>query len=233
METAYEGHILHWSFCGTHILFPGLRLTSLGTFTAASLLVIAICLSERFLSFISEQEWRPSFVARSRWQNALWKTALYWVITLLRLLYMLCAMSFHFGLLLVIVTSLAVAHLLVEVRKMQSSDTRGSYTSIEQPFHDETPDRQRPRSKSKPDGIFIHPQHSNLARADAAALQLGLGGPTERVSGSEYLLKEETSWKSGTGQDAARALLGRSRQYSANQHPSNVGSDTDSSDSEI
>ncbi|KAJ3802273.1 copper transporter [Lentinula aff. detonsa] len=227
MESTDEGHILHWSFCGTHILFPGLRLTSFETFTAASLLVSVICFSERFVSFIYEQEWRPPFIARARWQNALWKTALYWIMTLLRFLYMLCAMSFHFGLLLVIVTSLAVAHLLVEIRRdIQSSDTRGyaySYTSIET-FHDESPDLQLPparlRSKSKPDSIFIHPQHSNIARADAAALQLGLGGPTERVSGSVYQLREEASWKSGTGKDVARALLGTSRH--------NGGSDSDS-----
>ncbi|KAJ3876847.1 hypothetical protein F5051DRAFT_410383 [Lentinula edodes] len=170
---------------------------------------------------------------------------------------MLCAMSFHFGLLLVIVrtrclprryklnpvmkvTSLAVAHLLIEVRKdIQSSDTRGAYSSIEQPFHDDTPDHHLPssvrlRSKSKPNSIFIHPQHSNLARADAAALQLGLGGPTERVSGSVYQLKEEASWKTGTGKDVARALLGGSHQQSnTNQHSFDVGSDSDCSDSEM
>ncbi|KAJ3806757.1 copper transporter [Lentinula aff. lateritia] len=256
MTPAYEeDHVLHWSFRGTHILLPGLRLSSFGSFTAASLFVIAICFSERFLSFLSEQEWRPPFVARSRWQNVCWKTALYWVITLLRLLYMLCAMSFHFGLLLVIVrtkclpkkykldsvtkvTSLAVAHLLIEVRKdIQSSDTRGVYSSIEQPFHDDTPNHRLPsvrRLKSKPNGIFIHPQHSNLARADAAALQLGLGGPTERVSGSVYQLKEEASWKIGTGKDVARALLGGSQQQSnTNQHSFDVGSDSDCSDSEM
>ncbi|KAJ3845355.1 copper transporter [Lentinula raphanica] len=225
MESDYEGHILHWSFCGTHVLFPGLRLTSFGTFTAASILVSAICFSERFLSFIHEQEWRPPFVSRRRWQNALWKTAMYWVITFLRLLYMLAAMSFHLGLLLVIVTSLAVAHLLVEVRKdIQSSDTRGSYTSIEQSFQDDPPNLQssvRPRSRSKPESIFIHPQHSNIARADAAALQLGLGGPTERVSGGVYQLKDEASWKTGTGKDVARALLGTSSHI-------DVSSDSDS-----
>ncbi|KAJ3922232.1 copper transporter [Lentinula edodes] len=242
MGSAYEeDHVLHWSFRGTHILLPGLRLSSFGSFTAASLFVIAICFSERFLSFISEQEWRPPFVARSRWQNAFWKTALYWVITLLRLLYMLCAMSFHFGTLnpIMKVTSLAVAHLLIEVRKdIQSSDTRGAYSSIEQPFHDDTPNHHLPsvrlRSKSKPNGIFIHPQHSNLARADAAALQLGLGGPTERVSGSVYQLKEEASWKTGTGKNVARALLGGSHQQSnTNRHSFDVGSDSDCSDSEM
>ncbi|KAJ3851826.1 copper transporter [Lentinula lateritia] len=242
MTPAYEeDHVLHWSFRGTHILLPGLRLSSFGSFTAASLFVIAICFSERFLSFLSEQEWRPPFVARSRWQNVCWKTALYWVITLLRLLYMLCAMSFHFGTpvySVTKVTSLAVAHLLIEVRKdIQSSDTRGVYSSIEQPFHDDTPNHRLPsvrRSKSKPNGIFIHPQHSNLARADAAALQLGLGGPTERVSGSVYQLKEEASWKIGTGKDVARALLGGSQQQSnTNQHSFGVGSDSDCSDSEM
>ena len=36
------------------------------------------------------------------------------------------------------------------------------------------PRPNRPRSKSKPDSIFIHPNHSNIARADAVALELGL-----------------------------------------------------------
>ena len=44
----------------------------------------------------------------------------------------------------------------------------------------------RPRSRSKPESIFIHPNHSNIARADAAAVQLGLAGDTDLVKGNVY-----------------------------------------------
>ncbi|KAF5366935.1 hypothetical protein D9757_010841 [Collybiopsis confluens] len=209
-----EAHYLHWSFNGsTHVLFAGLYLDSFATFAVASLLVIFLCSAERFLSFLIEEEWAPRFASRSRWKTALWNSSLYWITTLLRLAYMLCAMSFHVGLLLVIATALASAHFLVQLRK-ESRLSRGSYSSIEEPsFHDDIPNPtlpliNRPRSKSKPDGIFIHPQHSNLARADAAAIQLGLGGPTERVSrGGIPQMNNEPLWQAGSGRNAARALL--------------------------
>lgn len=66
------------------------------------------------------------------------------------------------------------------------------------------------RSRSKPEDIFIHPTESNIARADAAALELGLAGNTERVQGNTYAGKE-APWEAGTGRDAARALLGTGR----------------------
>ena len=40
---------LHTSFYGEHVLFPGLRLTSLGTFISAALLATALCLLERYV----------------------------------------------------------------------------------------------------------------------------------------------------------------------------------------
>ena len=64
----------------------------------------------------------------------------------------------------------------------------------------------RPRSKSKPDSIFIHPNHSNIARADAAAVQLGLAGDTDLVKGNVYPADGET-WEHGRGRDVARELL--------------------------
>jgi hypothetical protein len=70
------------------------------------------------------------------------------------------------------------------------------------------PPRTRPRSKSKPDDIFIHPTQSNLARADAAALELGVGGDTERVK-SHLSNKDESAWEAGTGRDQVRAMLAR------------------------
>lgn len=66
----------------------------------------------------------------------------------------------------------------------------------------------RPRSRSKPSKIFIHPADSNLARADAAALQLGIGGDTELVKGIQCPPTGETAWNIGKGRVLARQLMG-------------------------
>lgn len=65
----------------------------------------------------------------------------------------------------------------------------------------------RPRSKSKPTHIFIHPAESNLARADAAALQMGLTGDTERVKGNMHSMEGEAAWKMGEGKGIARQIM--------------------------
>lgn len=83
----------------------------------------------------------------------------------------------------------------------------------------------RPRAKSKPDSIFIHPAQSNLARADAAAMELGLAGSTDHVHGNKYP-GEEAAWEVGKGRDVARALLGSGRADS--QRPFHLGGDSDS-----
>jgi hypothetical protein len=55
----------------------------------------------------------------------------------------------------------------------------------------------RPRSRSKPDAIFIHPRDSNIARADALF-----------AYGKEAADRPaESAWQEGTGRNAARALL--------------------------
>lgn len=92
-------------------------------------------------------------------------------------------------------------------------DTRNVYDSASQPLLTQedhnyplTSVKTRPRSKSKPEDIFIHPAESNIARADAVALELGLAGSTERVQGYSYT-KEEPPWEMGKGKDMARAIL--------------------------
>ena len=65
----------------------------------------------------------------------------------------------------------------------------------------------RPRSRSKPESNFIHPNESNLARADAAAAQLGLAGDTERVQAGVYAAAGADAWEHGRGRDVARELL--------------------------
>lgn len=84
------------------------------------------------------------------------------------------------------------------------------------------PSITRPRSKSKPDGIFIHPAHSNLARAEVIAVRMGFGVENnEYVDASSYTYPQSPSrnddtlapdnqrgWGVGNGRDIARGLLG-------------------------
>lgn len=69
-----------------------------------------------------------------------------------------------------------------------------------------SPRHRRSRTKPKPDSIFIHPCDSNLARADAAALELGIAGDTEFVTGNKST--DDQSWEHGKGRDVARQLFG-------------------------
>lgn len=90
------------------------------------------------------------------------------------------------------------------------------------------PVQTRPRSKSKPDAIFIHPTESNIARADAAALEMGLAGDTELVKGHSYM-KEEPAWEIGKGKDLAREMLvGAKKNPPPPREPFFIGDEYDS-----
>jgi hypothetical protein len=101
------------------------------------------------------------------------------------------------------------------------------------------------RSRTKPAGLFIHPNNSNLARADAVAVGLGLHGSTEHVSvvsaarmSSDSDDHHEGMWDIDRGRDAARALLGPAAQQSVRMHTKSdsqqrlfqVGESSDESD---
>lgn len=96
------------------------------------------------------------------------------------------------------------------------------------------PCKTRPRSKSKPDEIFIHPAESNIARADAVALELGLGGNTERVTSHHSYSRDMKAWETGKGRDIARQMLAgpakppHSQRQSHEQFFIGKGSDSDS-----
>lgn len=76
------------------------------------------------------------------------------------------------------------------------------------------PIMRKARPRTKPAGLFIHPNDSNLARADAVAVELGVHGSTERVSVGAVRMSDdhERTWERGHGRDAARALLGGPQQ---------------------
>ncbi|KAH9081483.1 hypothetical protein EDB83DRAFT_2333007 [Lactarius deliciosus] len=212
---------LHTSFYGEHVLFPGLRLNSLGAFICAAFLAAALCLLERSLTFALSRHWSPFHAIRqSRTRRALWRAGLYAVATLLRLLYMLLSMTFHVWLILIIVFSLAAGQFFIEYfEQPHDSDPRN-------PCHialsSSPPSTMRKaRSRAKPAGLFIHPNESNLARADAVAVELGLHGSTEHVSAGAARASSDSddngrTWERGRGHDAARALLGGAQQAQTN-----------------
>ncbi|KAI1793055.1 hypothetical protein LXA43DRAFT_1092970 [Ganoderma leucocontextum] len=218
MDGGWEDH-LHWGYLGEHVLVAGLHLDSSWSFFLASLLTIFICASERTLTYVISKKWHPwSSRRRSRIGLAMWRTALYWVVTFERLLYMLIGMTFSFGLILVAVTTLAAGQFVIEfldLGERPRSDNENAnvkeplLSSSEETYALEAsypPSRgNRARSRSKPESIFIHPNHSNIARADAAAVQLGLVSDTDLVKGNVYADGE--TWEHGRGRDAAREIL--------------------------
>jgi len=186
---------LHWSLLSEHVLVPHLQLQSAWTFTLASLLTVFVCLSERLLTYaLSCSEAPRTRRARSPLRAALRRTCLYWLVTFDRMLYMLIAMTFNVGLLVILVTSLSAGQFLIEYRNLtsvpQSPDPESKEPLLASDYYERPAEHAsyppqgittRPRSKSKPDSIFIHPSESNIARADAAAVSLGLAGDTDLV----------------------------------------------------
>ncbi|KAI0354666.1 hypothetical protein OH77DRAFT_1404565 [Trametes cingulata] len=216
MEGGWKDH-LHWNFGGEHVLVYGLHLDSAWSFFVACCLTACICFSERVLTYAISKKWNPFSRGRrgSRFGTALWRTCLYWLVTFDRLMYMLIGMTFSFGLIIVAVTCLAIGQFVIEyldsehVKEplLQSpTDDRYPHSSTSYPPAPSHAPTTRPRSKSKPESIFIHPNESNLARADAAAAELGLGGDTERVKANTYPADEDP-WEHGRGRDVARELL--------------------------
>jgi len=221
---------LHTSFYGEHVLLPGLRLTSFGTFLLAAALAASICLTERSLTFALAQHWAPFRAARqSRVHNALWRAGLHALAILLRLLYMLLSMTFHVWLIFVIVLSLSVGQFFIEYYDSHNpTDYRNAYQQLS--ISSSPPRMRRVRGRIKPAGLFIHPNNSNIARADAVALELGLHDSPERVKAVRRSSDSDdgsTMWMHGRGREVAHALLGNTHQKARKHSHAHMGSDSE------
>ncbi|KAJ7447254.1 copper transporter [Mycena latifolia] len=199
---ADSGDSLHWFLKDTHVIFSFIDLGAPGGVVLGALLTVAICALERLLAFATERHWGPARIRGSRGANALWRAGVYWMLALLRLAYMLIAMTMHIGLILIIVTTLAVGQFFIELRT--PSRDRTDYA----PLDEDTPLYARPscedvafppaRARSKPEELLIHSAQSSVARADAAlATRTQMRYPSETAA-----------WEAGKGPDVARALLG-------------------------
>ncbi|KAJ7045133.1 copper transporter [Mycena alexandri] len=227
----YSCDYLHFSFKGSYVLFWFIQLDSFAGFFIAALLTVGICAVERLLGFAYEHQWGPASIRRSRGANALWRAGMYWVLAFLRLAYMLIAMTMNMGLILLAVTTLALGQFLIELRT-PPRDREYTPLAEEAPLYthrssseDPTAFLQHRRSRSKPDGIFIHPKESNIARADTAMRSL------------ERLPLDSATWETGKGPEAARALLGNNSKKARGsvgpkRAPFQIGGDGDDSDSD-
>ncbi|KAH9829426.1 uncharacterized protein C8Q71DRAFT_718148 [Rhodofomes roseus] len=252
---------LHFAFIGEHVLLPSLHLDSLWKFAVASALSVVICSSERLLTYAISQHWGPACTRRSRVRQAAWRAFLHWLVTFDRLMYMLIAMTFSIGLIVVTVTTLSFGQFIIELLQTPHSPTHShgpgspeykepllpSHSSHYQDRESEDPHgyadsypppipltlpTRRPvpiraysenshttrtarsgSTRSKPDGlnIFIHPSENNIARADAAARELGLSSEEDEETGiyRADTPEDQPLWEPGKGKDVARSLLGR------------------------
>ncbi|KAF8808058.1 hypothetical protein BYT27DRAFT_7098334 [Phlegmacium glaucopus] len=192
-----------------YLRFSSIILNSTSSLLLACLLVTLICLLERFLTFSLDKQWAPQALRLSSVYTALWRTGLYSIVTFLRLCYMFVAMTLHVGLVLVIVASLSTGQLAIELhnlRKPHSFSRHVLFLYLSGDILSRPLLSTRPRSRSKPDDIFIHPAQSNIARADAVALELGLAGETERVQGN-FVAQGNSAWEVGKGRGLAREML--------------------------
>ncbi|KAH9923620.1 uncharacterized protein B0H18DRAFT_878503 [Fomitopsis serialis] len=114
---------LHFAFIGEHVLLPNLHLDSLWKFAVASVLSVAICGSERLLTYAISKHWGPASTRRSRVRNAAWRAFLYWLVTFDRLMYMLIAMTFNVGLIVITVSTLSFGQFFIELLETPSSPT--------------------------------------------------------------------------------------------------------------
>ncbi|KAJ6520516.1 hypothetical protein C8R45DRAFT_955457 [Mycena sanguinolenta] len=161
-----ESDTLHWSSNGTHVLFSFIQLDYAGGFVLGALFTTVICVLERLLTFIFESRWAPPSVRRLRTANALWRAGLYWVLALLRLAYMLIAMSLNAGLILIAVTTLALGQFLIELRTPPSQRGDHEYAPL-----GNTPTYLAEPDSAKPERIFV--QQANGAHASSGAVLLG------------------------------------------------------------
>ncbi|KAF9469770.1 hypothetical protein BDZ94DRAFT_26986 [Collybia nuda] len=180
---------LHWSFSDQRVLISSIRLDSLSSFLVASILAISICVLERWTSCILEKRWEPRFIRRLHWQKIVWRSMLYWLVMFLRLSYMLVAMSFHLGLLLVMVTTLTVSQTLIEMFN-SPFETNSKYRATdEEPLLDERHMMMtipaQPHSKSRPDAISAQTNDSNITPNDTA-LDFGVPSDVGQVHGNRY-----------------------------------------------
>ncbi|KAJ1302823.1 hypothetical protein OPQ81_003129 [Rhizoctonia solani] len=213
-----SGVIFHMGFDGSAFLFRSLKITSWPTFIAACLITSAICLSERYLTYLISTKWTP-LKSKSPVAISIFRSALYWTVTLERLMYMLIAMSFHAGLILAIVTSLSIGQFIIELQeaKFPSAGATESYHPLRDsvdldnepytdpptslfPFTPSSRGTQAEVTQFRAPVIEATPSQSSLLTSSYRA------PPRKAVA---FQLPANTDIGSGNGRERAREIMGQ------------------------
>ncbi|KAH7339011.1 hypothetical protein B0J17DRAFT_717441 [Rhizoctonia solani] len=191
-------------------------ITSWLTFAAACLITSAICLSERYLTYLISTKWTPLH-SKSPVAVSLFRSVLYWVVTLERLIYMLIAMSFHAGLIIATVTSLSIGQFIIELQEAKSSS---GATESYHPLRDSVDLDNEPYT-DPPTSLFPFTPSSRGTQSEATQFRAPV---TETNPQSSFLtpsyrapprkavafeLPTSTDIGSGSGRDRAREIMGR------------------------
>ncbi|KAG8689125.1 hypothetical protein FRC11_004043 [Ceratobasidium sp. 423] len=223
-----SGVIFHMGFDGSAFLFPSLRITSWPTFAAACFITSAICLSERYLTYLMSTKWTP-LQSKSPVAVSLFRSALYWVVTFERLIYMLIAMSFHAGLIIATVTSLSIGQFIIELREAKSSagatvPEESDYLSGSESYHplrdsvdlDNEPYTDPPTSLfpftpnsrgTKPEVVQFRAPVTEAVPSQSSLLTPGYRAPPRKAVAFEIPANSDVG--SGNGRERAREIMGR------------------------
>ncbi|KAF7307550.1 hypothetical protein MIND_00549800 [Mycena indigotica] len=174
------GDAFHWGLDGEHVLFASVRLDSAGGLLAGALLTAGVCACERLLTYAHERRWAPARVRRAG--GGAGGVAGGGVLGARAApAYMLIAMTFHAGLILIAATTLAIGQFFIELRTAPQLLDR-EYAPLDDP---------RPHRHRNSYSMHAHPkaEHSGTGRTDFEP-------PAPRL------------WDAGDGPEAARGLLG-------------------------
>ncbi|CUA72884.1 copper transporter [Rhizoctonia solani] len=216
LDNDVSGVIFHMGFDGSAFIFPSLKITSWLTFAAACLITATICLSERYLTYLISTKWTP-VQSKSPVVISLFRSALYWVVTLERLIYMLITMSFHAGLILTTVTSLSIGQFFIELQEAKS------FTQATESYHPlrDSIDLDNEPYTDPPTSLFPFTPNSRGAQPEPARFRAPV---TEAVPQSSLLtphyrapprkavafeIPKNTDVGSGNGRERAREIMGR------------------------
>ncbi|KAL5640419.1 hypothetical protein ACGC1H_007614 [Rhizoctonia solani] len=215
LDNDVSGVIFHMGFDGSAFIFPSLKITSWPTFAAACLITSTICLSERYLTYLISTKWTPT-QSKNPVAVSLFRSALYWVVTFERLVYMLIAMSFHAGLILVTVTSLSIGQFLIELQEAKhSTAATESYHPLRDSVDlDNEPYTDPPTSlfPFTPNPRSAQPEISRFRTPVTESIQSSLLTPSYRAPPRKavaFELPTHTDIGSGNGRERAREIMGQ------------------------
>jgi len=127
---------------------------------------------------------------------------------------------------MVTVTALATGQFVIELLDAPQNQDLENYLKVPLFNGEDQSAASRNSSRSRLDGILIHPNDSTVSHADAVVMEMGFRSDTKMVEGRSYP-SDQQPWEAGKGKDAVRGTSGRRH---SQQQFSVGGADNDDSD---